>query len=76
MRAYIFTDAELNAIEQYFKTGKRNPTVNKVFHYIRRNKRLIAHVELLLILMMQAHRKPVKEFKPPGRPPKILNGMV
>ena len=76
MRSYIFTDEELDAIRRFLETGKRNPTFNKVLHYIRRNRRLLDEVEILLTLIQFIHRpRSVKPKLPPGRPPKILRGL-
>ena len=51
MRSYIFTDKELEAIKQFIETGKRNPTFNKVLHYIRYNRRFLYDVEILLAII-------------------------
>ncbi|MCS7096799.1 MAG: hypothetical protein RMK50_07065 [Nitrososphaerota archaeon] len=74
MRNYIFTRTELDAIEEFIKTRRRNPTVNKVMHYIKHNKRLWVDIQLFLELHRLAHHKPDKARPklPPGRPPKIL----
>ncbi|MEM2108672.1 MAG: hypothetical protein QXL10_05255 [Candidatus Bathyarchaeia archaeon] len=71
MRAYIFTAKELAAIEQFTQTGKRNPTVNKLLYYIRRNERLLVEIQLFLELWSQARGHSKKSVKrPPGRPRK------
>ncbi|MEM3641255.1 MAG: hypothetical protein QXH37_04980 [Candidatus Bathyarchaeia archaeon] len=74
MRSYIFTPHELEAIEQFIKTRKRNPTVNKIMHYLKHNDRLWIDLRLILTLTRLAHYKPDKSKPklPPGRPPKIL----
>ncbi|MEM3727581.1 MAG: hypothetical protein QXF75_00075 [Candidatus Bathyarchaeia archaeon] len=76
MRSYIFTLKELTAIEEFIKTRKRNPTVNKIIHYIRHNQRLLTEIQLLLALMPLLHKPSREKPKlPPGRPPKILKGV-
>jgi len=75
VRTYIFTQKELSALQEFLKTQKRNPTVNKLLHYIRHNDRLLTDLQILLILMGLARRKPLSKSKPkglPGRPPKIF----
>jgi len=76
MRSYIFTPHELEAIEEFIKTRKRNPTVNKLAHYIRHNQRLLTEIQLLLALMPLLHKRSREKPKlPTGRPPKISRGI-
>ncbi|MEM3770272.1 MAG: hypothetical protein QXG76_03700 [Candidatus Bathyarchaeia archaeon] len=76
MRNYIFTSHELEAIEEFIKTRKRNPTVNKIVHCIRHNQRLLTEIQLLLALMPLLHKRSREKPKlPPGRPPKFLRGI-
>ncbi|MEM3706019.1 MAG: hypothetical protein QXX59_08950 [Candidatus Bathyarchaeia archaeon] len=76
MRSYIFTLKELTAIEEFIKTRKRNPTVNKIIHYIRHNQRLLTEIQLLLALMPLLHKPSREKPKlPAGRPRKILKGV-
>ncbi|MEM3055305.1 MAG: hypothetical protein QXM52_06345 [Candidatus Bathyarchaeia archaeon] len=76
MRSYIFTPRELDAIEQFIRTRKRNPTVNKIVHYIRHNQRLLTEIQLLLALMPLLSKPDKSRPKMmPGRPPKILRGV-
>lgn len=72
MRSYIFTDKELEAVKQYLDSGKRNPTVNKLFHFIRHNKRILTDVQIFLELMAKAQRRSSREWKLPGRPRKSV----
>ncbi|MDW8023046.1 MAG: hypothetical protein RMJ15_04845 [Nitrososphaerota archaeon] len=74
MRNYIFTVKELQAVEQFTQTGKRNPTVNKLIHYIKNNDRLFNEIQIFLELWSRAHYKPAKAKPklPYGRPPKIF----
>lgn len=72
MRSYIFTEHELNALEEFMKTRRRNQTVNKIVHYIRHNRRLLTEIQLLLELIPLVHKARRKHVvKPLGRPPKI-----
>jgi len=77
MRSYIFTLHELEAIEEFIKTRRRNPTVNKIMHYLKHNERLWIDIRLFLELKRLSHYKPDKSKPklPPGRPPKILRGI-
>ncbi|MEM0008160.1 MAG: hypothetical protein QXR89_07880 [Candidatus Bathyarchaeia archaeon] len=76
MRSYIFTPHELEALEQFIKTRKRNPTVNKIVHYIRHNQRLLTEIQLLLALMPLLHKRSREKPKlPPGRPPKLISNV-
>jgi len=74
LRSYIFTVKELDAIQEYLKTGKRTPAFNKLLWAIRHNQRLLDDVQIFLILLPLAHgktcSKPAK--LPPGRPPKLV----
>ncbi|MEM1582080.1 MAG: hypothetical protein QXK89_06180 [Candidatus Bathyarchaeia archaeon] len=77
MRNYIFTARELEAIEDFLRTRKRNPAVNKIMHLLKHNDRLWIDIQLFLELKRLAHYKPEKS-KPkmmPGRPPKILSDL-
>ncbi|MBS7616501.1 hypothetical protein KEJ45_04820 [Candidatus Bathyarchaeota archaeon] len=73
MRTYIFTPKELEAIEQFIQTRRRNPTVNKIMYYLKHNDRLWIDIRLFLELKRLAHYKPDKSRPKmmPGRPPKI-----
>ncbi|MEM2917561.1 MAG: hypothetical protein QXX51_08660 [Candidatus Bathyarchaeia archaeon] len=77
MRNYIFTVRELEAIEEFIKTRRRNPTVNKIIHFLKHNERLLIDIRLFLELKRLSHYKPDKSRPklPPGRPPKILKGV-
>lgn len=73
MRNYIFTDAELEAVQRFIQTGKRNPTFNKLIFFIKHNNRILTDVKILLTLMHLAYKPRREKIKlPPGRPPKIL----
>jgi hypothetical protein len=74
LRSHIFTVKELDAIQEYLKTGKRTPAFNKLLWAVRHNYRILEDLQIFLILLRLAHEKTYSEpFKlPPGRPPKLV----
>jgi hypothetical protein len=77
MRTYIFTNHELNVIQEYLKTGKRTVAFNKLLHYVRHNHRLLTDMRIYLTLLALSRKRrkedPLK--LPPGRPSKLMNGL-
>jgi len=77
LRNYIFTNRELNIIQEYLQTRKRTPAFNKLLHHIRHNQRLLDDMRIYLMLLALARRKRKDEPMklPPGRPSKIMSGL-
>jgi hypothetical protein len=77
LRSYIFTTKELDVIESTYAQASELPAFNKLFHYIRHNKRLLDDMRLYLMLLALAHRKRKEEplKLPPGRPSKLMSGL-
>jgi hypothetical protein len=72
MRNYIFTQKELNIIQEFLKTEKRMVAFNKLLHFIRHNSRILEDVQIYLILLGLAQKRRVEPLKlPPRRPSKL-----
>jgi hypothetical protein len=78
MRKRIFTQRELQVIQDFLETGKRTVAFNKLLHLIRHNSgRILEDLQLFLTLLELAHEKRSKEpvKLPLGRPSKRLKSL-